>query len=279
MLRRSILQMDPSVKALGARRLHGSSFGFTCPSDVPDGRNVGMTKHLALLAFVSTQGNTEELKAKLAGHTNFHRISTIHPARWNTSWTKVFVNGDMYGAITEKTQAVYDDLIGYRHQNPGISVAWNRTDNELMLYSDAGRPCRPVYRPGVTSDMVLAKKTWKELADVFEFVDADESDTIKISMAPFSKSEPSEIHGIFMLSPLSSVIPFADHNPGTRVAFSCAQSRQGASWYHSNFNKRFDTITLILNSPQRPICETPSAPPHLPLNDLDNSLRNVFIFQ
>jgi DNA-directed RNA polymerase II subunit RPB2 len=256
MLRRSILQMDPSVKALGARRLHGSSFGFTCPSDVPDGRNVGMTKHLALLAFVSTQGNTGELKAKLAGHTNFHRISTIHPARWNTAWTKVFVNGDMYGAITEKTQAVYDDLIGYRHQNPGISVAWNRTDNELMLYSDAGRPCRPIYRPGVTSDIVLAKKTWKELADVFEFVDADESDTIKISMAPFSKSEPSEIHGIFMLSPLSSVIPFADHNPGTRVAFSCAQSRQGASWYHSNFNKRFDTITLILNSPQRPICET-----------------------
>ena len=256
MLRRSILQMDPSVKALGARRLHGSSFGFTCPSDVPDGRNVGMTKHLALLAFVSTQGNTGELKAKLAGHTNFHRISTIHPARWNNSWTKVFVNGDMYGAITEKTQAVYDDLITYRHQNPGISVAWNRTDNELMLYSDAGRPCRPIYRPGVTSGMVIAKKTWKELADVFEFVDADESDTIKISMAPFSKSEPSEIHGIFMLSPLSSVIPFADHNPGTRVAFSCAQSRQGASWYHSNFNKRFDTITLILNSPQRPICET-----------------------
>jgi DNA-directed RNA polymerase II subunit RPB2 len=256
MLRRSILQMDPSVKALGARRLHGSSFGFTCPSDVPDGRNVGMTKHLALLAFVSTQGNTGELKAKLVSHPNFQRISTIHPARWNNSWTKVFVNGDMYGAITEKTQTVYDDLITYRHQNTGISVAWNRTDNELMLYSDAGRPCRPIYRPGVTPDMVLAKKTWKELADVFEFVDADESDTIKISMTPFSKSEPSEIHGIFMLSPLSSVIPFADHNPGTRVAFSCAQSRQGASWYHSNFNKRFDTITLILNSPQRPICET-----------------------
>ena len=256
MLRRSVLQMDPSVKALGARRLHGSSFGFTCPTDVPDGRNVGMTKHFALLTFVSTQGNTGELKMKLLSSPTFQRISAIHPARWNPSWTKVFVNGDLYGVVVEKTPELYRDLILYRRQHPGISVAWNRTDNELMLYSDAGRPCRPVYRPDVTPDMVLSKKTWKDMGDIFEFIDADESDTIKISMAPFSKSEPSEIHGIFMLSPLSAVIPFSDHNPGTRVAFSCAQSRQGASWYHSNFNKRFDTITLILNSPQRPICET-----------------------
>lgn len=255
-LRRSTLQMDPSVKALGARRLHGSSFGYTCPSDVPDGRNVGMTKHFSLLTFVSTQGDTGELKMKILGHSNFQRISTIHPARWNPSWTKVFVNGDMYGVVTEKTPVVYADLLAYRRDHPGVSVAWNRTDNELMVYSDAGRPCRPLYRPGVTADMVLSKKSWTEMASIFEFVDADETDTLKMSMVPFSKTEPSEIHGIFMLSPLSAVIPFADHNPAPRVAFSCAQSRQGASWYHSNFNKRFDTITLILNSPQRPICET-----------------------
>jgi DNA-directed RNA polymerase beta subunit len=46
--------MDPKARILNARRLHGSSFGFTCPTDVPDGRSVGMIKHLALLATVST---------------------------------------------------------------------------------------------------------------------------------------------------------------------------------------------------------------------------------
>lgn len=256
MLRRSILQMDPSVKALGARRLHGSSWGYTCPSDVPDGRNVGMTKHFSLLTFVSTQGSAGELKAKLVASPRFQRIASVHPARWNPKWTRVSVNGELFGVMGDGVPEMYADLIKYRREHPGISVAWNRTDNELMLYSDAGRPCRPVYRPGTTPDAVLSKKTWAELADVFDFVDADETDTLKISMAPFSKTEPSEIHGIFMLSPLSAVIPFADHNPSPRVAFSCAQSRQGASWYHSNFNKRFDTITLILNTPQRPICET-----------------------
>lgn len=256
-LRRSTLQMDATVKALGARRLHGSSFGLTCPSDVPDGRSVGMVKHLSLLAVVATQSPSADLKKILAAHPGFRRTADIHPSTWNPAWTRVVVNGDIYGIIDDKTSVVYEKLIEHRRTKPGyVSVAWNRTDNELILSCDSGRPTRPVYRPGITSDQVLSKKTWTDMNSLFDYVDADEADTILISMTPMSKTLPSEIHGVFMLSPLSAVIPFADHNPSPRVAFSCAQSRAGASWYHSNFNKRFDTITLILNSPKRPICET-----------------------
>jgi DNA-directed RNA polymerase II subunit RPB2 len=256
-LRRSTLQMDATVKALGARRLHGSSFGLTCPSDVPDGRSVGMVKHLSLLAVVSTQSPSLDIKKILASHTGFRKTAGIHPSTWNPAWTRVVVNGDIYGIIEDKTSVVYAKLIEHRRTNPGyISVAWNRTDNELILSCDAGRPSRPVYRPGINSDEVLSKNTWSDMNSLFDYVDADEADTILVSMTPMSKTLPSEIHGVFMLSPLSAVIPFADHNPSPRVAFSCAQSRAGASWYHSNFNKRFDTITLILNSPKRPLCET-----------------------
>jgi len=257
-LRRSSLQMDPSVKALGARRLHGSSFGLTCPSDVPDGRNVGMIKHFSLLTRVSTQSESLPVRDILKAYEHFVPISTIHPSLWNTKWTRVRLNGDHIGVATKGAPELYDLLIAYRRSNSAmVSVAWNRTDNELVVWSDAGRPCRPLYRPGVTPDAVLSKKTWSDMtATVFDMFDADESESVRVSMTPFSPTMPSEIHGLFLLSPLSAVIPFSDHNPATRTAFSCAQCRQGASWYHSNFNKRFDTITLILNSPQRPICET-----------------------
>jgi DNA-directed RNA polymerase II subunit RPB2 len=258
-LRRSSLQMDPSVKALGARRLHGSSFGLTCPSDVPDGRNVGMIKHFSLLTRVSTQTDSAPMRDMLYTRETFVPISKIHPSIWNPSWTRVRVNGDHVGVLVKGAPEVYEGLIAYRRTNPGasISVAWNRTDNELVVWSDAGRPCRPLYRPGVTPETVLSKKTWAEMmSSIFDMTDADESESVRISMTPFSPTMPSEIHGLFLLSPLAAVIPFSDHNPATRTAFSCAQCRQGASWYHSNFNKRFDTITLILNSPQRPICET-----------------------
>jgi DNA-directed RNA polymerase II subunit RPB2 len=259
-LRRSRADMDEGSKILGARRLHGSSFGFTCPSDVPDGRSVGLVKHFSLLTTVSTASPRREILAVLKSRPEFRWISTIHPSSWNPSWTRVRLNGDILGVITRDTPEVYDMLMAMRREsrlNPTTSIAWNRVDNDLVIATDPGRVIRPVYRPNVTSEQVLSRKTWKALtSDVFDYVDPEECDTVQISMTPFSTQTPSEIHGIFMLSPLSSIIPFCDHNPSPRVAFSCAQCRQGASWYHSNFNKRFDTISLILNSPQRPICET-----------------------
>ena len=259
-LRRSSLQMDASVKALGARRLHGSSFGLTCPSDVPDGRNVGMIKHFSLLTHVSTQSDSAPLRGILAKSENFRPLSKINPSTWSAArWTRVRLNGDHVGVLVRNAQDVYAALLTYRRSIAGalVSVAWNRTDNELVIWSDAGRPSRPLYRPGVTPEVVLSKKKWTEMmSEIFDMTDADESESVRVAMTPFSPTMPSEIHGLFLLSPLSAVIPFSDHNPATRTAFSCAQCRQGASWYHSNFNKRFDTITLILNSPQRPICET-----------------------
>ncbi len=265
-LRRTRSDMDEGTKILGARRLHASSYGFTCPSDVPDGRQVGLVKHLSLLTTVSTTSSRKEVLDILKKRAEFRWIATIHPSSWNPSWTRVRLNGDIVGVITTNTIEVYNEILSLRRDskiNPTISIAWNRTDNDMVIATDPGRPIRPLYRPSVTSEMVISKKKWDNLkSQIFDLVDSEECDTLKISMVPFSTTAPSEIHGIFLLSPLSAVIPFADHNPSPRVCFSCAQCRQGASWFHSNFNKRFDTITLILNSPQRPICQT-WAYPHI----------------
>jgi DNA-directed RNA polymerase II subunit RPB2 len=265
-LRRSKADMDEGSKILGARRLHGSSYGFTCPSDVPDGRSVGLVKHFSLLTTVSTASTRREILDILNSRPEFRAISTIHPSSWNTAWTRVQLNGDIVGVCTRKTNEIYTLLLAQRRDsriNPTVSIAWNRTDNVMVIATDPGRPIRPVYRPGMTAERILAMKTWTQLRETgFDLVDSEECDTLRLSIVPFHPNQMSEIHGIFLLSPLSAVIPFCDHNPSPRVAFSCAQCRQGASWFHSNFNKRFDTITLILNSPQRPICET-WAYPHI----------------
>ncbi len=265
-LRRSRADMDEGSKILGARRLHGSSYGFTCPSDVPDGRSVGLVKHFSLLTTVSTATPRRDIVDYLKAKPVFRWISTIHPSNWNPSWTRVRLNGDIIGVITSNTPAIYSEMMNLRRMskfNPTLSIAWNRTENDFVIATDPGRVIRPVYRPGVTPDKVLAVKKWDSMkSELFDLVDPEECDTVRVSLVPFTPENPSEIHGIFLLSPLSAVIPYADHNPSPRVAFSCAQCRQGASMFHSNFNKRFDTITLILNSPQRPLCET-WAYPHI----------------
>lgn len=259
-LRRTNLQMDTGSKILNARRLHGSSYGFTCPTDVPDGRSVGMVKHFALLTTVSTGSPSENIFNILKGVESFVKSVDIHPSLWNPSWTRIFLNGDIIGAIVRDTNSTYKMLLGMRRKNeidPLTCLAWNREYNEFQIFTDGGRPCRPLYRPGVTANNVTGVTKWKQLKDtVFDIVDAEECDTVKIDFNPFHPTKPSEIHGYFMLSPLTALIPFSDHNQSPRNCFNCSQVRQTASWFHSNFSKRFDTITLLLNSPQRPIVET-----------------------
>ena len=259
-LRRCSLQMDPSAKILSARRLHGSSLGFTCPSDVPDGRNVGMIKHLSLLTSVSTSTPSEVVYAKLAALPGFIPLSTIHPSRWNETWTRVFLNGDIVGVMSAKTPAVFKQLVGFRTAGEidrTVSIGWERQNNEIVICCDPGRPLRPIYRAGTTPAQVMSIATWEDMQKkVFDLIDSQEADTLRVSIQPFHPTLPSEIHGIFMVSPLAAILPFFNHNPSPRTAFSCQQSRQGVSWFHSNFKKRFDTLAVHLHNAQRPICET-----------------------
>jgi len=58
------------------------------------------------------------------------------------------------------------------------------------------------------------------------------------------------------LSALTGIIPFSDHNPGTRNAFAIAQTKQTCSWFHTNYLKRFDTIAVTSVLPQIPLTQT-----------------------
>jgi DNA-directed RNA polymerase II subunit RPB2 len=92
--------------------------------------------------------------------------------------------------------------------------------------------------------------------NLMDFVDATESGVARFSLTPFDPSLQSEIHMSFCLSPLANLTPFLDHNPGTRNNFSIAQQKQACSWFHTNYNKRFDTISSITVNPQKPLSHT-----------------------
>jgi DNA-directed RNA polymerase II subunit RPB2 len=91
---------------------------------------------------------------------------------------------------------------------------------------------------------------------LMDFVDATESGVARFSLTPFHPTLQSEIHMSFCLSPLANLTPFLDHNPGTRNNFSIAQQKQACSWFHTNYNKRFDTISSITVNPQKPLSHT-----------------------
>lgn len=259
MLRRISLQMDQSLNLAAPRRLHGSQYGLVCPTDSPDGRSIGMVKAFTMLSSLATPSSSEPILAML-DKKGLVRLPAIHPSTWDPRWTRVFLNADLIGVYPGDAEALYKDIVKARRAGEierFVSVSWNRVDNVYQIATDGGRPVRPVYREGVTADQIMDAKTWQDTERYFEWLDAAETETSRLSMEPFHPKLLSEIHPTFNFSPSAAVVPFSDHNAGTRNNFSAAQQqKQAVGWYHTNFKKRFDTIATLLHSPTRPLAQT-----------------------
>jgi len=258
-LRRINLKMDKETKQREPRRLHSSSWGFMCPIDNPDGKNVGMIKSLTLFSKLTTQSPISDVKAIVLDQPNTRTISVIHPSAWNPLWTKVFVNSDLVCVVLKDTESFHSAMIRERRAgniDKYVSLSWNRLDNEYLIQCDAGRACRVIYREGTKLETIKACKSWEAIMKHMDYIDAQESECLRISMEPFHPEHPSEIHGSTLFSATGSVIPFTDHNQAPRNMFTCQQVKQACSWYNTAFNKRFDTIATHLHSPQQPLCQT-----------------------
>jgi len=65
-----------------------------------------------------------------------------------------------------------------------------------------------------------------------------------------------EIDPSLILGVLGNMVIFPENNPITRDAFSCGQSKQAVSVYHSNYQMRIDKMGVILNYGQKPLVKS-----------------------
>ena len=259
-LRRINTEGNKTVPIITMRRIHCSSWGLLCPVDNPDGRDVGLIKSMTILSTISTASSSNVILDKVRKYPHFIPLSLIHPSTWNPIWTKIHINSDMIGVISQNAEELHQELLESRRSgdiDKFVSLWWNRLDNEYNVYTDTGRPSRPIYREGVTAESINRAKDWSSIITKnMDYVDASETEGLRISMEPFSEKNPSEIHGLAILSASSAVVPNSDFDPGTRNAFSCQQVKQACSWYNTAVRKRFDTIATWLNYAQRPLSQT-----------------------
>jgi len=102
-------------------------------------------------------------------------------------------------------------------------------------------------------------KMLEKNASSIEYLDNEECDNSLIAMyekdiTPYHTH--LEIHPSTMMSVVSANIPLANHNQAARNVFHAAQSKQAIGIYATNFNKRFDTMSYVLHTAQRPIINT-----------------------
>jgi DNA-directed RNA polymerase II subunit RPB2 len=115
-----------------------------CPFESPDGASIGYLKNMALLTKITAGINVENIKKCLIdiGIIPLNRCNFLI----NKNITAVFLNSTLYG-YTGDPIFITRILKAYRRNgliNILISISWNIPNNEIRIYTEAGRPCRPL---------------------------------------------------------------------------------------------------------------------------------------
>ena len=134
-------------KIVPPRRLHGTHFGMCCPNETPEGQQIGIVKNLAMQTHVTIQTSDYPIRIILNKLGVIDLIETV-AIDVNHS-TKIFVNGDWFGVISEdRTRQLYHRLKTLKRHGvivPYISIAWFICWNEIHIQTDGGRYSRPLY--------------------------------------------------------------------------------------------------------------------------------------
>ena len=315
-LRKFNLPLDASAKVVGPRLLHSSQWGYIDPVDTPDGGNIGLHKHMAISAFVTSGASSVPMIKWMRAKTTMRIIQECTPKLLGNS-TKIFVNGVWIGVIDNPLETMATIKMFRRNGLiPAFtSVSFNYENNEIFIYTDSGRLSRPIYyidsktdkisydRPEIIDVINSNNYTWEQAVAGFhkkavekfsikrniiydinelypdlkniesiekafekdksavEYVDVSEEEGLLIATTKDELKKNKfythvEIDPSLILGVMGNQIIYPENNPLPRNSFSCGQSKQAVSVYHSNFQSRIDKMGVILNSGQIPLLKS-----------------------
>lgn len=248
--------VEKTGKLLPPRKLHGTSWGFVCPVETPEGHSVGIVKNMSLLASVTQHIPSNTVLHFLQGRSD---ITWIDRAQVY-SGCAITLNGVIIG-YTDTPQAVVADLRNAKHSfrlHPQLSIAWYTLLNTILIETDGGRLIRPVFRVGAPTP--IGKCSWNEwVTSCVEYIDASETETLRIATDKESVTPHHthyEIHPSLVLGHMASSIPLSDHNQSPRNTYQSAMGKQSMCVYAGNYMNRLDKNGYLLCSLTRPLVET-----------------------
>jgi DNA-directed RNA polymerase II subunit RPB2 len=106
-------------------------------------------------------------------------------------------------------------------------------------------------------------KRFIEEKAIIDYIDTNETENALIAvndeMLESSKEDKYthlEIHESLIFGTMSNIINFPENNPASRNSFSCGQSKQACSIYHTNYHVRMDKTAVVLSSGQIPLVKS-----------------------
>ena len=148
-LRKINLPMPDSAKVIKPRLLHGSQWGLIDPVDTPDGGNVGFHKHMAISTHITSGYSMFPMIEWLNKNFPYVMLEECTPSYMHGA-CKLFVNGNWIGIVENPVES-----IRFLKKNRRLalipvmtSLSWTINTNEIHIFTDGGRLCRPIYYMG-----------------------------------------------------------------------------------------------------------------------------------
>ncbi|MEK6855986.1 MAG: DNA-directed RNA polymerase subunit B'' [Nanoarchaeota archaeon] len=243
-----------------ARTLHPTHYGRFCPTETPEGTEIGLRKNLALLSKISTAVQFDEV-AFLKKFSDFG-LNKV-------SGRDVFFNGKFIGFVTDSDDFVKKIREARRAGFFPIELSVRKDGllDQIAISTEVGRVLRPliIVDNGVSrlknEHIVLLennKITWSDLIKekVIEYVDAAEEENVLVALSQEELTASHthlEVHPIDIFGLVLSILPFANHDHSSRLIKGGKTLKQSLGIYSADYLVRLDTDVSILHYPQKPI--------------------------
>ena len=147
-LRRLQTPVEKSGRMVPPRKLHGTSWGYVCPAETPEGGHVGLVKTLTMGSSITMSFPMTVVRSSLEGDKLLKDIESHSPKSFTNRDVIVYINYAPFWVTTDPV-AVFELCKKYKRNgvwNPHTSVAWNVISNSIEIETDMGRIVRPVFR-------------------------------------------------------------------------------------------------------------------------------------
>jgi len=244
---------------LAPRKLHGTSWGYVCPVETPEGHSVGIVKSMAMLTSI-TQHTPSSIVLKVLENLNISWVTDLNLQKG----TSIVLNGVII-AYTDNPADIHSSLRQSKRAfrlHPHTGISWNVNEYTINIETDSGRFVRPLFRvsQGKILDNPANPQDWNDwISTNLEYIDPCETEVIRVAMVPSEINQGHthcEIHPTLILGHMASSIPFSDHNQSPRNTYQSAMGKQAMGIFARNYAKRLDKNGYILCSPMRPFVET-----------------------